>query len=68
MKGRVPDELLFTVKETAAILRVRERTIWKMIATGRLRVIRPRGLDVVRIPRRVLVAMLGQGVLDEVAD
>jgi excisionase family DNA binding protein len=68
MEAMVPRELLFTVKETARVLRVSERTIWKMIADGRLRCLHPKGLDVVRIPRRALVAVLGKGVLDEVAD
>jgi excisionase family DNA binding protein len=56
---------LLTVAETASLLRVSQRTIRVMIADGRLRAIRPRGLDVVRIPHRALVAVLGREVLGD---
>jgi excisionase family DNA binding protein len=65
MTERPPIQVLYSVGEIARILRVNPRTVRAMIADGRLRVIRPRGLDVVRIPRRALVAVLGRDVLDQ---
>jgi excisionase family DNA binding protein len=41
---------LLTVSETAAALRLGERTIRGMIADGRLPAVRPGGLRVVRVP------------------
>jgi excisionase family DNA binding protein len=57
---------LFTVAEAARIVRVSQRTIRAMLRDGRLRGIKPRGLDVVRTPPQALVALLGRDVLDEV--
>jgi excisionase family DNA binding protein len=65
MKLITPGGPLLTVAEAAAIMRVSQRTIRAMIADGRLRAIRPRGLDVVRIPQWALVALLGREVLGD---
>jgi excisionase family DNA binding protein len=49
---------LLTVSETAAALRLGERTVRGMIADGRLPVVRPAGLRVVRVPSAAVRRLL----------
>jgi excisionase family DNA binding protein len=64
MGAMKPIEQLFTVTDVAERLRISERSVWQLIARGRLTTVRPAGLRVVRIPERSLAALMSKGSRD----
>lgn len=58
MIADLPSRELLTPKEVAAFLRVGQKTIYEWISTGKIECVRLPG-KAVRIPRRVIVEMMG---------
>ena len=54
-----PQPFTYTIAETAAALRVSKRTVGRLIATGKLRVIRM-SCHLVRVPAEALQQLIGQ--------
>lgn len=50
--------VLLTVEEAAQELRVNTRTLYAMLADGRINAFRPRGTDRTLIPRQALINLL----------
>jgi excisionase family DNA binding protein len=51
-------ERWFTVSEVYARTRIPERTLRALIATGRLRAVRPAGLRMVRVPESAVAELM----------